>query len=39
MLVGGNVVAAKVKEVVDLVIGGEEALHLPRRLEPPHFPF
>jgi hypothetical protein len=28
MLIGGDVVAAEMKEVVDLVVGGEEALRL-----------
>src|ERR671913_302220 len=35
---GGEVVAAEVEEVVDLVVGGEEALCLPRRLEALHLP-
>src|SRR3712207_4194600 len=39
VLVGGDVVAAEVEEIVDLVVGGEEALRLPRRLEPLHLPF
>ena len=39
VLAGGDAVAAEVEEVVDLVMGGEEALCLPRRLEPLHLPF
>ena len=36
ILAGGDVVAAEMKEVVDLVVGGKETLCLPRRLEPLH---
>src|SRR3954471_3349215 len=36
---GGEVVAAEVEEVVDLVVGGEEPLCLPRRLEALHLAF
>lgn len=36
---GGDVAAAKVEEVVDLAVGEEEALDLPRRLEALHLPF
>ena len=32
-------VAAEVEEVVDLIVGGEEALSLAGRLEPLHLPF
>src|SRR4051812_6252536 len=39
MLVGGDVVAAETEEVVDLIVGGEETLHLPRQLETLHLPF
>jgi hypothetical protein len=35
---GGKVIAAEVKEVVDLIMGGEETLSLPGRLEPLHLP-
>src|SRR3954471_5217611 len=35
---GREVVAAEVEEVVDLVVGGEEALCLPGRLEVLHLP-
>src|SRR3954447_23542986 len=35
-LAGGDTVAAGMKEVVDLVVGGEEALCLPRRFEALH---
>jgi hypothetical protein len=38
MLAGGDVVAAEMEEVVDLVVGGEEALRLPGRLEALHLP-
>jgi hypothetical protein len=38
MLAGGDVVAAKVKEVVDPVVGRKEALRLARGLEPLHLP-
>src|SRR3954454_4547186 len=38
VLIGGDVIAAEMKEVVDLVMGGEEALCLSRRLEPLHLP-
>ena len=31
--------AAEVEEVADLVVGGEEALGVPGRLEPLHLPF
>ena len=31
--------AAEVEEVVDLVVGGEETLGVPGRLEPLHLPF
>jgi hypothetical protein len=33
------VVAAEMKEVVDLVVGGEETLSLPGRCEPLHLSF
>src|SRR3954467_13111519 len=36
ILAGRDVVAAEMEEVVDLVVGGEEALGLPGRLEPLH---
>src|SRR3954451_22136752 len=39
ILVGGAVVAAEMEEIVDPVMGGEEALGLARRLEPLHLPF
>jgi hypothetical protein len=35
---GGVVVAAAEENVGDLVMGGKEALNLPRRLEPLHDP-
>src|SRR3954464_1559436 len=38
ILVGGEVIAGGVEEVVDPVMGGEEALGLARRLEPLHLP-
>src|SRR5919202_1081588 len=36
VLAGGDVVAAEVEEVVDLVVGGEETLRLAGRLEALH---
>src|SRR4051812_41936526 len=39
ILAGGDMVAAEMKEVVDLIVGGEEPLRLPRRLEALHLPF
>src|SRR3712207_4080125 len=39
VLGGGDVIAAEMKEVVDLVVGGEESLRLAGRLEPLHLPF
>src|SRR3954454_10189629 len=39
ILAGGAVIAAEVGQVVDPVVGGEEALGLARRLEPLHLPF
>src|SRR5215218_8590162 len=39
ILDGGDVVAAEMEEVGDLVVGREEALRLPRRLEALHLPF
>src|SRR4051794_15771953 len=39
ILVGGDVVAAEMKGVVDLVVGREETLCLPRRLEALHLSF
>ena len=36
---GGDVIAAEMEEVVDLVVGGEEALRLAGRFEPLHLPF
>jgi hypothetical protein len=36
---GGHQVAGQEEEVVDLVVGGEEALSLPGRLEPLHLAF
>src|SRR5829696_9083268 len=39
MLDGGDVVAAEVEEVADLVVGREEPLRLAGRLEPLHLPF
>jgi hypothetical protein len=39
VLGGGEAVAAEVEEVADLVVGGEEALGLPGRLEPLSCPF
>ena len=34
-----EVIATEVKEVVDLIVGREETLCLPGRLEPLHLPF
>ena len=39
ILRGRKVIAAEVKEGVDLSVGGEETLGLPGRLEPLHLPF
>src|SRR5919199_5776402 len=39
VLDGGDVVAAEVEEVADLVVGGEEALRLTGRLVALHLPF
>ena len=39
ILAGGDVVAAEMEEVGDLVVGGEETLCLPRRLEALHLSF
>jgi hypothetical protein len=39
VLVGSDVIAAEVEEVVDRVMGREEALRVPGRLEPHHLPF
>src|SRR3982750_726737 len=39
VLGGGAVIAAEVEEIVDPVMGGEEALGLARRLEALHLPF
>ena len=39
ILGGRAVIAAKVEQVVDLIVSGEEALSLARRLEPLHLPF
>src|SRR5690349_17143527 len=39
ILDGGDVVATEVEGVADQVVGGEEALRPPRRLEPFHLPF
>src|SRR3712207_3381428 len=39
VLARGEVVAAEMEEIADLVVGGEEALCLPGRLEPLHLPF
>src|SRR3954469_7929479 len=39
VLGGGAVIAAEMEEIVDPVMGGEEALGLARRLEPLHLPF
>src|SRR5215218_9515450 len=39
ILAGGDVVAAEVEEVADLLVGGEEALCLPGRLEALHLAF
>ena len=36
---GGHAVAGQEEKVVDLVVGGEEALGMPGRLEPLHLPF
>src|SRR5689334_9269325 len=38
VLSGGAVIAAEVEEIVDLIVSGEEALGLARRLEPLHLP-
>src|SRR3954447_22346735 len=38
ILVGGDVVAAEMKKVIDLVMGGEETLCLSGRFEPLHLP-
>src|SRR5215211_7860653 len=38
VLAGGDVVAAEVEEIVDLVVGGEESLSLAGRLEALHLP-
>src|SRR5215217_4993063 len=38
VLAGGDVVAAEVEEIVDLVVGGEETLCLAGRLEALHLP-
>src|SRR3954471_6296654 len=38
VLGGGAVIAAEMEEIVDPVMGGEEALGLARRLEPLHLP-
>src|SRR6476646_2489063 len=37
--IGGDVVAAEMEEVVDLVVSGEETLCLPRRLKALHLSF
>src|SRR4051794_14118556 len=34
-----HAVAGQEEEVVDLVVGGQEALNMPGRLEPLHLPF
>jgi hypothetical protein len=39
ILRGWEVIAAEVEEVVDLIVGGEETLGLPGRLEALHLPF
>src|SRR3712207_4505954 len=39
VLAGGDVVAAEMEEVADLVVGGEETLRLAGRLEALHLPF
>src|SRR5687768_1567503 len=39
VLGGGDVIAAEMKEVVDLVMSREEPLRLTGRLEPLHLPF
>jgi hypothetical protein len=39
ILGGREVIAAEMKEVVDLIVGGEDTLSLPGRLEPFHLPF
>src|SRR6185369_779724 len=39
ILVGRDVIAAEVEQVVDLIVSGEKALGLARRLEPLHLPF
>jgi hypothetical protein len=39
VLGGRAVIAAEVEEIVDPVMGGEEALGLAGRLEPLHLPF
>jgi hypothetical protein len=36
---GGDVVAAEMEEIADLIVGREEPLCLPRRLEALHLPF
>lgn len=36
---GGQAMAAKLEEVVELAVAGEEPLGMPRRLEPLHLPF
>jgi hypothetical protein len=36
---GGKAMATRVEVVADRAVGGEEALRLPRRLEPVHLPF
>jgi hypothetical protein len=36
---GGHAVAGQEEKVVDLVVGGEEALSVSGRLEPLHLPF
>src|SRR3954471_21732575 len=38
ILGGWAVIAAEVEQVVDLIVSGEEALGLARRLEPLHLP-
>jgi hypothetical protein len=39
ILAGGEVIAAEVEEVADLIVGGEEGLSLAGPLEPLHLPF
>src|SRR5215213_9546824 len=39
VLAGGDVVAAEMEEVADLVLGGKETLRLAGRLEALHLPF